>query len=448
MNLYNEKIFYHIYPLGFSGAPENNDFYSKPVERLEKIIEWIPHMKYLGINALYLGPIFESVEHGYDTVDYFKIDRRLGTNDSFKKVVNELHANKISVIVDGVFNHVGRNHFAFKDLQHHKKKSKYINWFNGVDFSKKSPYNDPFTYNTWDGHYNLVKLNLKNQEVKEHLFDAVKYWINEFNIDGIRLDAADVLDFTFMKELSELVKNMKKNFWLMGEVVHGDYSKWINDARLDSVTNYECYKGLYSSHNDKNYFEIAHSLKRQFAKGGIYENMSLFSFIDNHDVERISTIIKNKEDLFNLHLLLFSIPGIPSLYYGSEWKIEGKKGSRNDISLRPKLDINYMNSNYETDLINYISKLSQIRKNLNSIKYGSYKEIFVKSEQFAFEREYNNEKTIIILNSSKNNVTINEEKIPKGRYIDVLNNNELLDLQNKKEIKINSFSGRILKKII
>ncbi|MBZ4683279.1 MAG: glycosidase [Fusobacteriales bacterium] len=447
MNLNNEKIFYHIYPLGFSGAPEKNDFYSEPINRLEKIIEWIPHMKYLGVNALYLGPIFESVEHGYDTVDYFKIDRRLGTNETFKKVVNELHKNEISVIVDGVFNHVGREHFSFKDLQYNKQSSKYIDWFNGVDFSKKSPCNDPFTYNTWDGHYNLVKLNLKNHEVKQYLLDAVKYWINEFNIDGIRLDAADVLDFDFMRELSILVKNMKKDFWLMGEVVHGDYSRWIKDAKLDSVTNYECYKGLYSSHNDKNYFEIAHSLKRQFSKGGIYENMSLFNFVDNHDVERITSTIKYREDLYNLHLLLFTIPGIPSIYYGSEWKILGRKGSRNDLDLRPELDVNHMNSTSETDLINFISKLSQIRKDLKSLKYGNYKEIFVKSEQFAFEREINNEKTVIIVNSSKNEIILNEHSIPEGRYIDVLNNNEKFDLRNKKEIKINPNTGRILKKI-
>lgn len=447
MNLANEKIFYHIYPLGFCGAPEKNDFQSNSIERLYKIMDWIPHMKSLGTNALYLGPIFESSEHGYDTVNYHEVDRRLGTNETLKKVINSLHDNGIEVVLDGVFNHVGREHFAFKDLQWNGQNSKYKEWFSGVDFSKKSPYNDNFTYNTWDGHYNLVKLNLKNPEVVEYLLNVAQYWIDEFNIDGIRLDAADTLDFDFMRKLSEVVKNKKQNFWLMGEVVHGDYSKWVKEAKLDSITNYECYKGLYSSHNDKNYFEIAHSLKRQYAKGGIYQDIVMYNFADNHDVERVATIIKEKKHLYPLYTLLFTMPGIPSIYYGSEWEIEGKKGQGSDRVLRPELDINYMNFNKSSDMIKHISKLSQIRKDSQTLKYGNYEEVFVKQEQFGFKREWNGESMIVMVNSSENEVNLKGHNVPAGRYIDVLNDNNEIDLYNNKEIKLYSNWGRILKRI-
>lgn len=445
MNKREGKIFYHIYPLGFCGAQDKNNFNHQAIERLNKIYDWIPHMKYLGVTSLYLGPVFESTEHGYDTVDYFKVDRRLGTNENLKKLIGVLHENGIEVIFDAVFNHVGRENFAFQDVKYHKENSAYKNWFKGLRFDRNNLCNDGFDYETWDGHYNLVKLNVNNQEVKNYLFDAVRFWIDEFDIDGLRLDAADVLDFNFMRELSMLCKGIKSDFWLMGEVVHGDYSRWINDAKLDSVTNYECYKGLYSSHNDKNYFEIAYSLKRQFARGGMYNEMQLYNFVDNHDVDRIRTSVKNKAHLYPLYILLFSMPGIPSLYYGSEWAVEGKKGGHNDKQLRPALEMNY--NSEEQDLAKHISNLSQIRKELNSLKYGTYEEKVVSSEQFIFERELGSEKVVVFLNSSDKTVEIQTDKLQAGNYIDLLNSNEIIDTNTVKEIKLFSCWGRILKKI-
>ncbi len=421
----NEKIFYHIYPLGFCGAPHKNSSVEGVTERILKIIDWIPHMKYLGVNALYLGPVFESVEHGYDTVDYYRVDKRLGTNESLKYVISKLHENGIEVILDGVFNHVGREFFAFKDLQSNRENSRYVNWFDGIDFSKRSPYNDSFGYNNWAGHFSLVKLNLKNRETEEYLINAAKFWIDEFDIDGIRLDAADTLDFNFMKKLSVELKNKKQDFWLMGEVVHGDYRRWVNEGGLDCTTNYECYKGLYSSHNDKNYFEIAYSLKREFGENGVYRDIPMYNFADNHDVDRVTTSINKKAHLYPLYTILFAMPGVPSVYYGSEWKIEGHKGGYNDLEIRPALEIGRMNSEYETDLIGYIATLSKIKRQENTLKYGSYKEIFVKSEQFGFEREYQNETVNIMVNSSDNEVTVNDIGIKNGKYYDLMKSEEI-----------------------
>ena len=139
-------------------------------------------------------------------------------------------------------------------------------------------------------------------------------WVETFDIDGLRLDAADCIDKEFFKQLKVYTQGLKKDFWLMGEIIHGDYKMWANPDMMHSVTNYECWKGIYSSHNDKNYFEIAHSLRRQFAKGGIYENLRLYNFLDNHDVNRIASLLKNPADLENAYTMLFCMPGIPSVY--------------------------------------------------------------------------------------------------------------------------------------
>ncbi len=334
-----DSVFYHIYPLGFCGAPPQNDFCSPSTPRLEQVNGWLGHVKDLGVNALYLGPVWESSAHGYDTADYFQVDRRLGNNETLSRLSALLHEKGIRLVLDGVFHHVGRDFWAFRDVLAQGEQSVHVDWFQGLDFHKRSPYNDPFAYEGWKGHYNLVKLNLQNPSVKAHLFQAVEMWMREFAIDGLRLDVADCLDLAFLKELSALCKSRRPDFWLMGEVIHGDYRKWVNAETLDSVTNYVGYKGLYSSHADKNYFEIAHTLKRQFGEEGLYRNLPLYTFADNHDVDRVASRPKNPAHLYPLYSLLFTMPGVPSVYYGSEWGIEGKRTSVDDGALRPCIDL-------------------------------------------------------------------------------------------------------------
>ena len=159
MSWYENAIIYHIYPLGFCGAPKTNEG-GEPVRRLEKVLDWIPHLLEMNVDAVYFSPIFESVEHGYDTIDYKMIDRRLGDNAMFKHICEEFHKNGIHVILDGVFNHVGRKFFAFTDIQEKGQNSPYCGWFQNLNFGGHSPCGDPFWYEGWNGHYNLVKLNL------------------------------------------------------------------------------------------------------------------------------------------------------------------------------------------------------------------------------------------------------------------------------------------------
>lgn len=393
------SIFYHIYPLGLLGAAENNSGDLTHKHRLLNLIPWLNHMLELGANALYLGPIFESGSHGYDTSDYFKIDRRLGTPTDMKEFSQEAHRRGIKIVLDGVFNHSGRSFWAFQDIQKNGPSSPYVDWYQGLSFSGRSRSGDPFTYQNWNGHDSLVKFNLSNPAVRDHLFQAIQYWVSEWEIDGLRLDAADCISVDFLKEIRKLANGINPDFWLMGEIVHGDYRNWVRNDLLHSVTNYECYKGLYSSINDENFFEIAYSLNRQFGNEGIYRDFTLYNFIDNHDVNRIASQLTQKINLQLLYALLFTIPGIPSIYYGSEWGIEGMKSQHSDRNLRPEIMLNSI-QNYPQmhGLIQTIQKLTELKRTTSTLSHGDYEQAFVNSKQFGFWRFTNQQKVLVMVN--------------------------------------------------
>lgn len=393
-----KAVFYHIYPLGFCGASAENTP-SEPVERLDQLLDWIPYWKKLGVNAIYLGPIFASSRHGYDTSDYYQIDPRLGTRERFSQICGVLHQQGFRIILDGVFNHVGRNFWAFQDVQQNKEASPYCSWFENLNFNGDSPYGDPFWYEGWEGHYDLVKLNLSHPDVVEHLLGAVNMWIDEFQIDGLRLDAANHVRLDFWRQLRDMTKQKKPDFWLMGEIIHGDYNIWANSSHLDSVTNYECYKGIYSSHNDHNYFEIAHSLNRQFAEGGIYRTIDTYNFLDNHDVNRIASTLHNPNHIFNAYTILFTMPGIPSIYYGSEFALPGKKEHGSDQTLRPSLSPSDAADRYP-DLQRHISTLSIIRKTFPAIQEGAYQSVVIRNEQLLYRRFTDKQTVYVALNLS------------------------------------------------
>ncbi len=391
---YDKAVFYHIYPLGLCGCAHENT--GVPEEHFDKLNEWAVHAGNIGCTAIYIGPLFESVGHGYETTDYKMVDRRLGTNDDFKKFVENCHNNGIKVVVDGVFNHTGREFFAFKDLKENRENSGYKDWYCNVNFGGNNEYNDGFSYENWGGYNLLAKLNVWNPEVKNYLFDVVRFWISEFDIDGIRLDAADVLDMGFMSELRQVTMQAKEDFWLMGEVIHGDYSRWANNDRLNSVTNYELHKGLYSGHNDHNYFEIAHTINRlnQLAQG-----IKLYTFTDNHDVARIHSKLNNKEHIYDVTMLLYTVPGIPSIYYGSEFAIDGNKENGSDWNLRPCLELDDFDE--DTELLNLIRRLGILKKEYRELTEGTYEQLMLTNRQFAFARKCQDSAVITALNNDE-----------------------------------------------
>lgn len=406
------SLFYHIYPLGFCGAPPENDGETEPEERIKAVYDWIGSMEELGVTALYLGPLFESATHGYDTIDYRTVDRRLGTNGDLSELIAALQGRGIRVVLDAVLNHVSRRFFAFQDVLEHGDVSRYWDWFAGISLGVNSPLGDPFSYETWDGHYELVKLNHENPEVREYLLGVVEGWITEFGIDGLRLDAADVISEEFLRDLRERCGSLNSEFWLLGEMVHGDYNRLANSRTLHSVTNYECYKGLYSSHNDGNYFEIAHSLKRQFQDPGIYRDFLPYNFADNHDVDRVATSLDARSDLYPLHILLCTMPGIPSIYYGSEWGIEGGRGAESDDALRPPAAELLRRPERDDTLYALISRLARIRRDHRSLQDGRYRELLVEHRQLAFLMDNGHERMLVAVNSSDEEVAL---EIPLDR---------------------------------
>lgn len=439
MSWYNEAIFYHIYPLGLTGAPKEND-YGTPVHRLNTLLPWINHIKEIGCTALYIGPLFESVGHGYETTDYKKLDSRLGTNEDLTNFVKACHEKGIRVIFDGVFNHTGRDFFAFKDIQKNREHSPYVNWYCNVNFGGNTEYNDGFSYENWGGYNLLVKLNQRNPEVQNYICDVIRFWVSEFDIDGIRLDAADVLDFDFMRILRHTADEVKKDFWLMGEVIHGDYSRWVNGQTLHSVTNYALHKALYSGHNDHNYFEIAHTVKYLQNMG----DLDLYNFVDNHDVERIHTKLQNKAHFAPVHVLLYTLPGVPSIYYGSEFGINGKKEKFSDASLRPALDLNdYADAATKNPCTALIAALGKVRQGTPALSYGSYAELALTNRQFAFARDLECIRVIVTVNNDDSDAEMNLPTGSAPEYVGALTGQKVSAQSGRIRVRVAANSGEI-----
>jgi len=418
---YRDAVFYHIYPLGYAGAPMKNDFKSDPVPRLNAVEDQISHITGLGCNAVYFGPIFESSSHGYDTASYSCVDRRLGDEESFRRIVDRMHEAGIKVVLDGVFNHVGRDFRAFRDVLDRRSESAYLGWFAGLDLGGENVFGDGLSYLGWEGNEDLVTLDLTNRSVRNHIFESVAWMMDSLGIDGLRLDVAYLLKDEFITDLTSFCRTRRSDFWLMGEIIHGDYRSIVRSDGLDSATNYECYKGLYSSHNDGNFFEIAWSLERQFGSEGIYRNACLYNFLDNHDVNRIASLLDEENHLFTAYALMFTIPGIPSVYYGSEWRAQGVRNTAGDAALRPGLSDIPQN---DDALVRQVRILSELRRKYPALRRGSYRQILVDHRHIVFERRTEEQTILVAVNSSKEEACLSFD--PGGEAVNVLDREETM----------------------
>ncbi len=390
---FDQAVIYQIYPLGLCGAPAENDGVVTP--RVLRLLDWVEHIKKTGADTVLLNPVFNSDRHGYDTRDYFHSDPRLGTDEDLAAVCKAFHDAGLRVMLDGVFNHVGRGFWAFKDVQEKKWDSPYKDWFH-ISFDGNTNYNDGFWYEGWEGHNELVKLNLFNPAVVEHQFDAIRSWVDRFGVDGLRLDVAYCLPPEYLKQLRSFANSLKPDFVLMGETLHGDYNRWMGDELCHSVTNYECYKGLWSAFNSMNMFEIGHSLARQFGpeQWTLYKGRHLLSFLDNHDVDRIASKLTNPDHLRPAWAMTFGMPGVPAVYYGSEWGMQGSKGRGSDAELRPALEKPECN-----DLTTWISQLAQAKKGSKALCYGAYRNVVLTNKQIIFERACEGERVLVAINA-------------------------------------------------
>lgn len=430
---------YHIYPYGLCGCFKNDGTKMKlddGTDALTKMISMFKDLKDLGVTAIYIGPVFASTFHGYDIFDYFCIDKRLGNNASMKNFCKTAHEYGFKIIFDAVFNHTGRDFFAFKDLQQNGWKSKYIDWYENLTFDRCSSRGDNFDYAVWQGCDDLAKLNVENTEVRNYLFSALKFWIKEFDIDGIRCDAAHLLPFSFLQNLRAFSNSLKNDFWLIGEVVHGNYKNWINKNRLDSVTNYQICEQFYKSFNENDFEILANELNREFASFGIYENLPLYNFLDNHDINRIASNLRDNDFLFALYAILFTIPGIPAVYYGSELGIKGIRTDVNDLDLRPVLPpFSSAIPNWATPevnskkLYNTIKLLANIRHNSNALKFGNFQSVIIEKNFYCYKRQYEGETFFVAINSGEKTKKISLED-KNQVWKDIFMRQKPIDIQN------------------
>ena len=422
MSWFETSVFYQIYPLGLCGAPYENDGVLE--HRLLKLIDdgWVDHIKRLGVGCVILNPVFQSRTHGYDTTDYLTVDCRLGTGDDLRRVVDAFHAAGIKVLLDGVFNHVGRDFPAFKDVLESRGASECSGWFN-INWSGNNEYGDGFSYETWAGVSYLVKLNHRNFELNSYCADVIRTWERDFGIDGLRLDVAYCLDDDFLAYLrdiaNELTAKRGEKFLLLGETMFGDYNRWMGDRVCDTVTNYEVYKGLWSSMNEANMHEVAYALKRQSGSDpwDLYTGRHLLNFADNHDVPRIATKINDIRHLRPLYGVLFGMCGVPCIYYGSEWGIEGEQHF-GDHELRPALDAPEWN-----ELTDYICALAHAKPKSEALCWGAYREVMVSPQQLLFERKSDHERVFVAINAAAERYTFHFDA-GCGRAVDLIDGSD------------------------
>lgn len=430
---------YQIFPLGLCGAPRENSWdwsntwnaATRPVRRIDRILGWIDHLKKIGINSIFFNSLLQSDTHGYNTRDFYTLDSRLGSNEDFSEVCSALHENGFRIVFDALFNHVGRGFWAFRDVRSNMQNSQFVNWFKGIDFSRNTPCNDGFYYKAWRDNWDFPELNLENEEVVEHILGALRKWEDLYRFDGLHICLAEILPKKFIESLRKFCSDMSAglggNIALIAEMFFGGECKgYLLPSQAQTATNGELRDAICDSFNDKNIYQLAYTLNRQFGPNGIYKNVPMMNFLDNHNVPRFATAMKDKRHIPLGWSLLPALPGYPCIYYGSEWGVEGAPGDTH-WALRPSFEKPEWN-----ELTDAIEKAFVARKNSPALRYGSCKQLFQAKEQLVFERESCGEKIIVSLNISEY-----DYKVPikagkgfaafegiYGDFVDLLSGNE------------------------
>jgi len=421
----NHAVFYHLYPLGFLDAPPQNDLEAQPVPRLAGLRDWYDHLERLGVTAIYLGPVFESGSHGYDTVDYFAIDRRLGDMALFRQLLDELHGRGLRVILDGVFNHTGRGFFAFQDILKNGRNSQYQSWYH-INWAGNSSYGDGFAYESWEGHEALPKLNLANPDVRSYLFEVARMWLVDVGIDGWRLDVAYELPIDFLWEFRRTCKEVRPDCFLLGETIRGDYRTWVAPDLLDAGTDYQLYESLVRSFNDGNFADLRAGLDRaRHVDYGLYKELALVNFLSNHDVTRIRSRLKDERHVYPALILLLTTPGIPALYYGDEVGMRGRKED-GDPALRRPMPQPADWPEYGADILRETLRLVRLRHEHHVFADGRYASLYGQGPHFAFLRAHTREIAVVAINADDAPVSltlpVREQGIVDGTVLhDVLN---------------------------
>ncbi|MFY9262665.1 MAG: alpha-amylase [Actinomycetaceae bacterium] len=330
----NNTIWWHVYPLGFTGAPIREwnrlEETTTPTPRLRMLIDWLDYAIELGVNGLLLGPIFDSSTHGYDTLDHFRIDPRLGDESDFDALIAACHQRGIRVVLDGVFSHVGREHPLVQEaLATGPDSGSFASSLFDIDWHTAAGPRP----RVWEGHESLVRFKHSNPQTINYVIDVMAHWLNR-GIDGWRLDAAYSVPNHFWSRVLDTIHEQYPHTWILGEVLHGDYARFVADSGADTVTQYELWKSIWSSIKDKNFFELDWTLKRH---NDMLTHFIPNTFIGNHDVTRIASQVGTAGAIGALTILM-TVGGIPSIYYGDEQGYTGIKRQAlgGDDDVRPR----------------------------------------------------------------------------------------------------------------
>lgn len=326
MRWVEHAIWWHVYPLGFTGAPIR-DADPTPAHRLRHLLGWLDYAVELGVSGLLLGPVFASQTHGYDSLDQFRIDPRLGDEEDFDRLVNACRGRGLRVVLDGVFSHVGAEHPELKRALREGESSDAARLFDidWSDLEHPAP-------RVFEGHASLVRLAHSNPQTTEYVTRVMTHWL-ERGIDGWRLDAAYSIDPVFWAAVLPAVRAEYPDAWFLGEIIHGDYADYAAGSSLDSVTQYELWKAIWSSLSDRNLYELDWALRRHT---DFLSHFTPYTFIGNHDVTRIASTL-GLDGAVTALAILMTVGGIPSVYAGDEQGFTGVKEDRlgGDDAIRP-----------------------------------------------------------------------------------------------------------------
>ncbi len=450
-----DAIFYQIFLDRFyNGDPTNDpknvaEWTDKPTRDnffggdLEGIIEKLDYLEDLGINALYLNPIFKAPSnHKYDTEDYFQIDPQFGNKDTLKKLVRELHKRGMRIILDGVFNHCGEKFFAFQDVLRNGKDSKYKDWFVVEDFplTKKPEPN----YRCWGGIAHMPEFNTDNPETRKYLLNVVRYWIEEADIDGWRLDTAEYLEPTFVKDIRKTAKKAKKDAYVVGEVM-GISSSWFKGDCLDAVMNYKLWENLVkffaeSKCNAKEFDGTLRFLRGSYPKS---VNYAMFNLISSHDKPRFLTLCYGDVRKMKLAVVfLMTYVGAPVIYYGDEI---GMEGLGDPDCRRPFI---WDEDRQDRALLKFYRQMIKLRRENPVLKRGNFYPLYTYDNVYCYARNSAENMIVVVLNNSNKDevVRLNIDKLRsrKGNIKDLVDGNSFAIDRGILELKIPDYGYRVL----
>jgi cyclomaltodextrinase len=395
-------VWWQVYPLGFVGAEKSAAEFAagsaggpgEPAHRLSRLTAWLDYAVALGVSGIALGPVFASSTHGYDTIDHFRIDPRLGDDADFDALVHEAHARGLKVLLDGVFNHVGRDFPAFQQVLAEGPDAASASWFRLTWPS--GPSSEP-DYVTFEGHPGLVALNHDEPAVADHVVRVMQHWI-ERGADGWRLDAAYAVPTSFWATVLPRIRESRPDAYFVGEVIHGDYPAFVQDSTVDAVTQYELWKAIWSAINERNLFELAWALKRH---NGFLDTFAPLTFVGNHDTTRLATRLGDERHLPHALVVLLTVGGTPSIYYGDEQAFQGTKEDRagGDDAVRPAFPATPEElASYGWPVYRLHQDLIGTRRRNPWLHHARTKAVHLTNEQFVFEVADDEHRLVVALN--------------------------------------------------